>query len=156
MKKIKPYYYLLFILLLVTCSKEVNRPLVFETESSTPVYTLSRDLGITTLSVTLVPVVTCYSYGRGETPKPCDIFIEITFHLSKPIENRLMVELVKARPDDWGNKELTGGSDSSMLVFDISPGTQTATFKTSFRNPDNYHISGLFTFGQIFIYDRID
>jgi hypothetical protein len=153
--KVKTYYYLLIVLTLISCSKEINEPAPLITESSIETFGLNRDLDSTVLSATLLPVVTCYAYDQGETPKPCDIFVTVTCHLSRPITKRLYIEMIKVNETGWDKKGIDAETDSSTMILDIAPGIQEITFTTIFSNPDNLHVAGLFTFGKIIAYDRL-
>ncbi len=93
------------------------------------------DLGSTTLTINMNPIVTCYSYNTGETPKPCNIFIDIVCHLSNPINAFVKVEIEKR---DVVEQDQNAGVKTVVLV--IAPNTTRITFPSTFTNKNNQDV----------------
>ncbi len=99
----------------------------------------TRDLGSTTLTINMNPVLTCYSSNVGETPKPCNIFIDIVCHLSNPINAFVKVEIEKR---DVVEQTQNAGyvADVKTVVLMIAPNTTKITFPSTFTNKNNQDV----------------
>jgi len=116
----------------------------------------TRDLGSTTLTVSMNPVVTCYNYKDGETPKPCDIFIDIVCHLSNPINACVKVEIEK-RDVVEENQNAAVEADVKTVVLVIAPNTTQITFPSTFTNTNNLNVPDTqYRIVSTMVYDAIN
>ena len=122
--------YLVIVFLLVSCSKSVENSAIVQKNSNvlaSPL--LVRDLDSTLLSITLEPNVVCYSYRNGATPRPCNIFVYATVHLSKPLKSSLHIELKRENLND-----------EAQVVLVIAPNSLVTELNTGFSNHDNQDV----------------
>lgn len=136
--------YLLILILFASCSKAVGIP---GTQKANTVFTspsLEQQLDGTMLTVTMEPVVTCYSYADGEPQKPCDIFIEVTCTLSNSIAHSVSIELAKIDNDEL---------KTDPVFINIAPNVIEFSFKSSFTNQNNITIPDVFRIEKAIVYD---
>ena len=122
--------YLVIAFLLVSCSKSIENTAIVNKNSNVLASSfLIRDLDSTLLSITLEPNVVCYAFKAREAPKPCNIFVYATVHLSKPLVSELHIELKR---DNL--------IDQSTVILVIRPNTVNTILNTGFSNPDNQDV----------------
>ncbi len=159
MKNIQMIRSLLVICLFCSCTKSfVEQPVTIENNTKkTESETLIRNINGTTLTVTMTPEVVCYSYKDGETPKPCNIFVDLTCELSGPINGTVMVEIDKMNliNNSQGANSIRDTSDIQKTVINIAPNTTHITMRSNFTNPNNLDIAELFSFGNVEVYNKV-
>lgn len=140
--------YFLIAFLFLSCTKSADDhttltdQIVKKTNTTLESKYLVKDLGITTVTITLDPMVTCYTYRNGQTPKPCDIFIDITCTLSKPISGAITVELTKLNTLEM--ERMPTSETNGNIVLVIAPNTTKITMSSKMTNPNNQNIPDLF------------
>jgi hypothetical protein len=127
----------------ISCTKSVteqnNSDLVKTTTSVLQSKYLIKDLGNTVLTITMEPVVTCYSYANGQTPKPCDIFVSATCTLSNPVNTSIKVVIEKTNIAEE-DKNTSNNVTTTTMVVNLAPNTTSLTFKSIFPNLNNQNI----------------
>lgn len=122
--------YLVIAFLFFSCTKSIdNTPVTHQNNNVLNSSNLVQDLGNTIVSISLEPLVQCYSYQNGEIPKPCDIFVYATVKLSKPIDSRLKIELIRQNLNDY-----------SSVIMIIAPNTASVVLNTGFQNQNNQDV----------------
>ncbi|MEO8174144.1 MAG: hypothetical protein ABI581_13715, partial [Sediminibacterium sp.] len=120
----------------ISCTKTFNPPQQVADANERSTNTVSSPLekkfvvnGTDTVLLRMVmePAVVCYSYGRGEAPKPCDIWIDFTCTLSKPIGAYVMVDVQKTNTTGVTDPGLEGSETEAGIVFNIAPNTTKFT-----------------------------
>ena len=148
--------YLVIIFLFFSCIKSVDNPASMDDERIKKTNTtleskyLIKDLGITILTITLDPMVTCYTYRNGQIPRPCDIFVDISCTLSKPITSAIRVELSKLNIMEMERAPNAREVESVVLI--IAPNTTKITMKSTLTNLNNQHIPDIFRLDNVTIY----
>jgi len=138
--KLPPMKYLLLAFLFISCSKTMDHPLPTAKTNKVLVSDyLIKDLDSTVLSITMEPVLYCYGYKMGQTPRPCDIFVYATVTLSKPIDKGLQIELVQK------NKY----NDESAVTMIIFPNITTSLLNTGFSNQNNVDVPDTYRIGKV-------
>ena len=164
MKKIAIIKYLSISLLFFSCTKTVenniavdNPSLSKQTNTALQSIYLVKDLDSTKLTITLNPVVSCYSYKNGETPKPCNILIDINCVLSKPVQGFIKIEIEKVN-DNGANKAGAGNLDPSQhaIVFNIAPNTTHITLSSTFTNPNNQDVVDTYRIAHVTVYNIVN
>jgi hypothetical protein len=67
------------------------------------------------LKMVMEPVLSCGSYRQGETPKPCDIFINFNCTLSQPVDGYVAVDIIKKNTSGPTYPALEGGKVRPVL-----------------------------------------
>ena len=93
------------------------------------------------LNITLEPVLYCYGYHMGQTPRPCDIFVYATVTLSKPITKGLQIELI--RTNEY--------HDETAVTMVMLPNTTNAFLNTGFSNQNNIDVPDVFRIRKVVI-----
>lgn len=79
-----------------SCVKEINTPSeTLRTTNSTEKKNWVINLDSSILTVTINPVLSCYSYANNEAPRPCDVDMELSCSLTRPIAAAIRVEVEK-------------------------------------------------------------
>lgn len=124
-------YLLIACLFLFSCSKTAEMIQTPEKQQTTHTFLestyLVKDLGSTLLKITLEPVLSCYGYVPGQTPRPCDIMIEVTCTLSKPISGAIKVELSRMFKADI---QSPNGQTETVIQLNIAPNTKEVIFSS--------------------------
>jgi hypothetical protein len=159
------YFLIIAMLVLsIACTKSVNDPSANDVQVSRSVNTeftsndLTRNINGVILKVILEPNVTCYSYRNGETPKPCDIFVNIRCTLSAPINKHVKVEILKTN-EVAQNKgsEANAISNVSKVVITFAPNTTSLTLNSTISNKNNNHIpEDQFKIGNVTTYTLVN
>jgi hypothetical protein len=93
------------------------------------------------LKMVMEPVLSCGSYRQGETPKPCDIFINFNCTLSQPVDGYVAVDIIKKNTSGPTYPALEGGESEAGLTLNIAPNTTRFTYSSSFRNNNNIMVA---------------
>ena len=155
MKSTEFVKYLLIMFLFFSCAKKAEQLLLSGQTTTLQSRFIIKNLDSTTLTITMDPVVTCYSYRNGETPKPCDIFITITCELSRPLKGTIKIEVEKRN-----QQEIHPGSEgqpiSPAMVLSMMHNTTRSIFKTTLSNPDTQNVSDLIQVSNITVYSLVN
>jgi hypothetical protein len=155
MKKIIFIPSISILFLFTACTKNVdtvNPTTITETVTKFVSKSMVRDLGNNTvLTVTMTPVITCYSFKNGEIPKPCTIFIDITCALSKPISRWLKIEINRTLSDTWK----LGQSTLPSIVINMASNTEQSSMKSNFTNQDNVTVPDIYSIGEVSMFDMV-
>jgi hypothetical protein len=155
MKKRACIQYLSIIFLFFSCTKNADNTILSgQTITVLESRYMFKDLDSTILTIKMDPVVTCYSYRNGETPKPCDIFITITCELSRPIKGLIKAEI--NRIDNLEINKSSGAEELPSIVLNIAPNSTRVTLNTNISNSNNQNISDLFRIGSVTVYNLVN
>lgn len=133
-----------------SCNKQVDMPdknmtAQYETEADADAQ-LVKNLGTATLTMKLVPQVTCFSYSDRELPVPCVIRMVIICQLSDPLANGLHITLEE-------NVSSTGITDARAwkpaLGIYLVPGVRTAEIRTNIDCPSNLKLPAVYRIGSV-------
>ncbi len=154
--------------LFCACTKSAIEPVAYQTPTEPAKTTnttlqstyLVKNLGMTSLTIKIIPVITCYSYGINEAPRPCTITLETTCELSKPINAAVRIEIKKL--NDAGIKKAGTGTVASALetgsvvMVTLAPNATRMVFTSTTNNSANSNVSDMFTLGRVSIYTPIN
>jgi hypothetical protein len=145
--------YLLLFSLLASCTKTVEFLPVNKTATVPESRYLIKQLGDAVLTISMEPIITCYGFRKGETPKPCNIYIEITCALSKPVPHSIKIELIKINTQNAA--KLWQPENANPITLTIVPNTIRAILKSSFTNRDNQTVPDYFRIASVAVYDQV-
>ena len=153
-------------LLSISCTKTTDSPVPSENPKLRSINSLSAPLekrfalnGQDTVLLKLVmePALTCYSYNTGQTPKPCDIFIDFICTLSRPVDGYVEVHIKKNNLAEFTNAKPSGTETDSDVIFNVSPSTTKFTFRSSLRNNSNVTVAeNRFRIENVTFYNKTD
>lgn len=109
---------------------------------------LVKQLDNTTLTVKLIPQVTCFSYANNEAPVPCVIRMVVVCQLSKPVTAGLHITLEENVYSANSNKYLANTWETALGVY-VAPGASVAEFRTNIDCPDNKSLPAVYRIGSI-------
>ena len=144
-----------FLFLFTACTKSVDSVdtiTIVSTVTKFASKALVRDLGNNTLlTITMIPVVTCYSYKNGEIPKPCTILLDVNCTLSKPINRWLKIEINRSLCEQWK----LGQSILPSLVINMASNTTNSSMTSNFTNQDNITVPDIYSIGEVSMFDMV-
>jgi hypothetical protein len=150
----------------VSCSKTNETPVTAENPNLRSLSGQSAPLekrfvvnGRDTIVLKLVmePAVACYSYKNGETPKPCDIFIDFTVTLSQPVAGYVSIDITKKNIATPKDPKPDGATNGTGVVFTLAPNTTRFTYRSSFRNNNNITVAeNQFSIENVVCYNKVD
>jgi hypothetical protein len=143
--------FFVFSSLLFSCSKSLDIPPETIKTTTSAMRTLVRNLDSTVLTVTITPVVVCYSYANGSFPRPCDAFIEITCKLSRPIQASVSVKLM------CSDKAVTATSDmgASQIGFHMAPNTKQVVIRENLNGRSKEYATDMYSISSVSVYKMI-
>lgn len=152
-------------ILVISCRKAIDTPLTAEDPKLRSTSSVSAPLEKkflvngeeVILKMFMEPALVCESYRNGETPKPCNIFIEFTFTLSKPINGHVSVAVQKTNKEEAEDHKLEGARTHESVAFNIAPNTTKFTFRSSFQNNNNVMVAeNKFRIEKVSFYNKVD
>lgn len=95
------------------------------------------------LSVSADPSVICKSYGNNEPPQSCNIYVNFTCKLSRPVNSFVRVEIERNNVREVteppsGTDDVAGAGSRVVLV--IAPNTTSKEFTSTFNNLNNISV----------------
>jgi hypothetical protein len=109
------------------------------------------------LKLVMEPVVICYSYNTGETPKPCDIFIVFTCTLSQPVNGYVKVDIQQKNQIAFTDPKPEGVKNEAAIVFNITPNTTKFTYRSTLQNNNNIAVAeNHFSIENVTFYSKVD
>jgi hypothetical protein len=147
---------LLFVLtsFLFSCTKSLDTPPeMIKTNTTGISRSLVRDLDSTVLTVTIAPVVVCYSYASGSAPRPCDTFLEIRCELSRPIWASVSLELTGS-----SNKQIVLGSAMvlPMIGFHLAPNIKQFIIRENINGRSKEYVTETYSITSVSVYNMIN
>lgn len=151
-------------LLAVSCRKAIDTPPSAESPKLRSTNTASAPLESkflvngeeVILKIVMEPALVCESYRNGETPKPCNIFVDFTCTLSQPVNGYVTAEVQKTNREAADSK-LEGAETSEGIAFNIAPNTTKITYRSAFRNNNNLIVAeNRFRIKKVEMYNKID
>lgn len=123
-----------------TPSQQITRGLASVTQR-----TFILDGDSVDVAVLAEPTVICQSYGNGETPQNCNIYINFTCTLSKPVNGFVKVELERNNQPQQEKREVTepgnDGQDTpdpgAHVFLNIAPNMKKMSFSSTLSNINN-------------------
>ncbi len=93
------------------------------------------------LRLVMSPALVCYSYRNGETPRPCNIFIEFTCTLSQPVNGYVKVDVQRTNMVGMNDPKLVGSENQSGVSFNIAPNTTKYTYRSTLQTDNNQMVA---------------
>ena len=135
-----------------SCSKSLDAVPETTRKSTLGSRSLVRKLDSAVLTVTIEPVIACYSYANGAIPRPCDISVEIRCELSRPIQSIVTIELAgPARLDIPGRPSTT----QFRLALIMAPGTRKVIITTKPSSKDSQYASDTYTITNVSVHKLV-
>jgi hypothetical protein len=143
--------FFVFSSVLFSCSKSLEIPPETIKTTTSATRTLVRNLDSTVLTVTIAPVVVCYSYANGSFPRPCDAFVEITCTLSRPIQASVSVKLMCS---DKAGTTASGGIPS-QIGFQMAPNTKQVVTRENLNGYTKEYATDMYSISSVSVYKMI-
>ncbi|MDB5209721.1 MAG: hypothetical protein JWQ30_548 [Sediminibacterium sp.] len=93
------------------------------------------------LQLVMSPALVCYSYRNGETPKPCNIFIEFTCTLSQPVNGYVKVDVQRTNIIGTNDPKPSGSENTAGVSFNIAPNTTRYTYRSTLQTDNNQMVA---------------
>lgn len=109
-----------------------------------------KNLDSTILTLQLTPVITCYSYTKNNSVKPCEILVEFICQLSQPLHSYLRIQIIRTiRPSGTLLTDPENFLNTDDLYLVISPNTQYVTLSSHYVNGSTQSVSDIYRIGTI-------
>jgi hypothetical protein len=110
---------------------------------------LEKDLDSTILTLQLTPVITCYSYSKNTTAKPCEILVQFNCQLSQPLHNYLRIQIKRTLQPSGSLLVDPDQLHTDDLIIMIAPKTQYVTLSSHYVNVSTATVSNIYRIGTI-------
>lgn len=108
-----------------------------------------KDLDSTILTIQLTPVITCYSYNKYTTPKPCEILVKFTCQLTQPLHSYLRIQIKRTLQPSGSLLVDPDQLNNDDLFIILSPFTQYTSLSSHYVNGSTAIVSDIYRIGTI-------